>query len=97
MLAPFLTDVTVLELYVEHALFAKPDIVAELLGGTVVDRGHRIEVREIPTTLTTSGPVVDGVQLALPVRVYADLMAEQGRAVEAAHHLRESLLDGANA
>lgn len=41
MLAPYLTDVTVLELYVEHALFADRNTLANVLDGRVVERGHR--------------------------------------------------------
>ncbi len=55
----------------------------------MVDKGHRIEVRELPTPLSADGPEIDGVQVALPARVYADLVAAGGRAEEAARHLRE--------
>ncbi len=89
LLAPYLSDVTVLELYVARELFVAKDHLAELLGGRVVDRGHRIEVREMPTPMSAKGPIVGSVQVALPARVYADLMAAGDRFAEAAHHLRE--------
>jgi Transcriptional regulator, AbiEi antitoxin, Type IV TA system len=91
LLAPYLSDVTTLELYVEQDLSADQSRLASLLGGRIVERGHRIEVRELPTAMSAKGPVVDGVQVALPVRVYADLSAAGGRSAEAAHHLRETL------
>ena len=89
LLAPYLGDVTVLELYVGHDLFAERSRLAKLLGGREVERGQRIEVRELPTSMSAKGPVVSGIQVALPARVYADLIAAGGRSAEAAHHLRE--------
>jgi hypothetical protein len=89
LLAPYLSDVTVLDLYVDPELFAAPDHLANLLGGRVVDKGHVIEVRELPTSMSARGPKVGGIQVALPARVYADLMAAGGRFADAAHHLRE--------
>lgn len=89
LLAPYLGDVTVVELYVERELFSVCDHLSDLLGGRVVEKGHRIEVRELPTSMSAKGPDIGGVHVALPARVYADLMAAGGRAAEAAHHLRE--------
>ncbi|GAC1601665.1 MAG: hypothetical protein NVS3B21_29400 [Acidimicrobiales bacterium] len=89
LLAPYLGEVTTLDLYVDHTLFAAPDRLSALLGGRVVDRGHRIEVRELPTSMSAAGPKIDDITVALPARVYADLIAVGGRASEAAHHLRE--------
>ena len=91
LLAPYLTDVTVVELYVDDDLFANPDLLADVLGGRVVDRGQRIEVRALPTPLSAKGPVVSGIHLALLARVYADLMAVGGRSAEAAAHLKETV------
>lgn len=89
LLAPYLSDVTVVELYVERSFLTAPDRLASMLGGRMVERGHRIEVRELPTSMSAKGPKIGAVQVALPARVYADLMASGGRAAEAAHHLRE--------
>jgi hypothetical protein len=97
LLAPYLSDVTTLELYVEQELSTDQSRLASLLGGRVVEKGHRIEVRELPTAMSAKGPVIDGVQVALPVRVYADLTAAGGRSAEAAHHLRETLHVGTTA
>src|SRR5665213_700905 len=91
LLAPYLSDVTVVELYVDDDLFATPNRLADVLGGRVVDRGQLIEVRALPTSMSAEGPVVNGIHLALPARVYADLMAVGGRSAEAAHHLRETV------
>jgi len=65
--------------------------LADVLGGRVVDRGQLIEVRSLPTSMSAKGPVVSGIHLALPARVYADLKAVGGRSAEAAHHLRETV------
>jgi Transcriptional regulator, AbiEi antitoxin, Type IV TA system len=97
LLAPYLSDVTTLELYVGSELLGAWSRLEALLGGRVVERGQRIEVRELPTAMTSEGPVIDGIHVALPVRVYADLNAAGGRSAEAAHHLRETLDVGAAA
>lgn len=94
MLAPYLSNVTTLELYVDSDLISDRSYLASLLGGRVVEKGQRIEVRELPTSMSDKGPVVNGVHIALPVRVYADLVATGGRSVEAAHHLWETLQVG---
>src|SRR6266568_1900004 len=89
LLAPYLSDVTILDLYVDPDLFAERDHLANLLGGRIVDKGHVIEVRELPTPMSARGPKVGGIQVALPARVYADLMVAGGRLADAAQHLRE--------
>jgi hypothetical protein len=89
LVAPYLSDVTVIELYVDDDIFANPDRLARALGGRVVDRGYLIEVRALPTRISARGPTVHGIHVALLARVYADLLAVGGRSAEAAHHLRE--------
>jgi hypothetical protein len=91
LLAPYVGNVATLELYVDSELILDRFDLASLLGGRVVEKGHRIEVRELPTSMSDKGPCLEGVHVALPVRVYADLNAAGGRSAEAAHHLRESL------
>ncbi len=91
LLAPYLSGVTILELYVDPVTMTDKKRLASLLGGRIVEKGHRIEIREVPTVMTVRGPVMDGMQVALPVRVYADLRAAGGRSAEASHHLRETL------
>jgi hypothetical protein len=91
LLAPYLSDVTVVELYVDDDLFANRDQLAGALGGKAVDRGHVIEVRALPTRMSSMGPILHGIHVALPARVYADLLAAGGRSEEAAQHLRETV------
>lgn len=91
LLAPYLSDITTLELYVDADLMSDTSELASRLGGRLVDKGHRIEVRQLPTAISAHGPSIDDIPVALPVRVYADLLARGGRSAEAAHHLRESL------
>src|SRR5665213_2259509 len=64
-------------------------LLAETVGGNVVDRGHLLEVRALPTRLSAKGPVIQGIQVALLARVYADLLAVGGRFSEAARYLRD--------
>ena len=94
LLAPYLSTLTVVELYVDADLLTNQSLLAETVGGRVVEKGHRLEVRELPTTISATGPVLDAVRVALPVRVYADLLAVGGRSADAAQHLRETLHAG---
>jgi hypothetical protein len=91
LLAPYLTDVTILELFIDAETMSDRTRLTTLLDGKIVEKGHRIEIREVPTSMAVKGPVIDGIQVALPVRVYADLRAVGGRSAEAAQHLRETL------
>lgn len=95
LIAPYLTDVTTLDLYVDAELMSNPERLASSFGARIVERGHVIEVRETPTVISAKGPVVDDIHVALPVRVYADLLSAGGRRAEAAQHLREGLDTGA--
>jgi hypothetical protein len=90
LLAPYLTAITVIELYVDADLFATPQRVEQLVEGRIVDKGHRVEIRELPTPVSSRGPTIEDVHVALPARVYADLVATGGRSAEAANHLRET-------
>jgi len=98
LLAPYLSNLTIVELYINEALTFDVERLAELLDARAVERGHRIEIRALPNQITaTAGPVIDGVRCAPPARVYADLLAKGGRSAEAAQHLREVLGVGTTA
>ena len=93
LVAPFLTSLNDLEFYVsaEHA-----ELVQDLLATddqlTEVESGGRVRVFTAePHVLRLSTMIgeVDGVLIAPPVRVYADLLRRGGRSAEAAEHLRE--------
>ena len=87
LLAPYLTELTVLELYVDADRFEDPELPGRL-GCREVAKGHVVELRALLAPMSASGPKVDGVQVALPARVYADLIAAGGRLAEAGHHLK---------
>lgn len=92
LIAPYLSSLTVVELYVDAATISNRANLCDALKARQVERGHRIEVRALPSRITaTAGSVVDGVRCAPPARVYADLLAIGGRSAEAAQHLREVL------
>ncbi|MGH9304480.1 MAG: hypothetical protein ACRDZ5_08725 [Acidimicrobiales bacterium] len=78
LLAPYLSDVTTLDLYVDTDLFADKARLAARLGGRIVEEGQVVEVRQLPTAIAARGPVIHGIQVALPVRVYADLASSGG-------------------
>lgn len=98
LMAPYLSTVAVVELYVDVDALARRAQLVDALGARAVERGHRLEVRPLPNRITaTAGPLVDGVRCAPPARVYADLRAKGGRPAEAAQHLREVLHVGSAA
>jgi hypothetical protein len=74
LLAPYLTQVPVPELYVDADHFDGPDL-PRYLESREIPNGHLIEVRSRPTPVSLCGPEINGVQVALPARVYADLNA----------------------
>ena len=89
LLAPYLSDVRTLDIYVDTDLFSDKARLASRLGGRIVERGHVVAIRPLPTPMAATGPIVEGIHVALPVRVYADLLSSGGRAAEAAQHLKE--------
>ncbi len=92
LLAPYLSNLTVVELYIDETLTFDVERLADVLEARIVERDHRIEIRALPNQITaTAGPVIDGVRCAAPARVYADLLAKGDRSAEAAQHLREAL------
>ena len=54
LLAPYLSSISTIELYVATALFDDRGLLAETLGARVVERGQRIEVRELPNRITAT-------------------------------------------
>lgn len=94
VLAPYLSNIAVVELYAGEESFGDVALLERLLDARRVEHGHRIEVRRAPTALTAvAGEVIGGVRCAPLPRVYADLAAKGGRFAEAAHHLRETRID----
>lgn len=94
LLAPYLSNIAVVELYVDDELFGDTAQLEELLDARHVDSGHRIHIRCMPTrTTATEGQTINGVRCAPLVRVYADLTADGGRRAEAGQHLREVRID----
>ncbi|MPZ88167.1 MAG: hypothetical protein GEU81_08855 [Nitriliruptorales bacterium] len=95
LVAPYLTSLTVLQLYVPAELLKAPQQLAHLLEARAVKRGHRIEVRAFPTPTSLPDRSVHGVPVVPWFRTYADLMARGGREAEAAQHLKETISVGA--
>ncbi|RIK09795.1 MAG: hypothetical protein DCC49_05095 [Acidobacteria bacterium] len=98
LLAPYLSNVSVLELYLGREVFDDPLALADTIDARVVERGHRIEVRPLPSRITSvAGTQIGDIRCASSARVYADLLAKGGRFAEAANHLKEVLHVGASA
>lgn len=96
LIAPFLTSITEVELYVSdddadrarRLLLDRGDL-------TEVESGGRVRVRTAaPRVLRLAREIheVQGVHIVSPVRVYADLLRRGGRSAEAAEHLREVVI-----
>ncbi|TCL85881.1 MULTISPECIES: type IV toxin-antitoxin system AbiEi family antitoxin [unclassified Rathayibacter] len=92
-LAPFLTRVPDLLIRVTAEDFdrACQDLSGE--GGAVeVETGGRIHLLASPPQILASASSVQGVTVASPVRVYADLLRAGGRSADAAEFLRERVI-----
>ena len=89
-LAPFATQLPDMIVYVPQSEFdgALAAMVADE-DVEPVDRGGRIELRAAPPHVFKFVSRREGLQIASPVRVYADLLRGSGRAVEIADYLRE--------
>lgn len=89
LVAPYLTDFRVVELYVTEDHFSSVDVLNQALDTRGAERGHRVEVRPFPTPTATATSRVGPVEVVPTPRLYADLRALSGRFAEAAEHLRE--------
>jgi hypothetical protein len=89
VLAPYLTEVSGLDVFVDAPTPATLDEVADRAGLETIE-GGRLVIRPFPTPVTKrlSAPAGD-VRVAPWPRVYADLRASGVRGEEAAEHLRE--------
>jgi hypothetical protein len=89
LLAPFVTAVPALHIYVAADRFASSlDDVFRAAGIREVEEGARIEFWEADVPLITQPGGASGLPVCSAPRLYADLLALGGRATEAALHLR---------
>lgn len=89
VLAPYLTRVSVTEVYVDAATIPELESVAERAGLKPIE-GGRVILRPFPTVATRNlAGEKDGVKHAPWPRVYADLRVAGVRGEEAAEHLRD--------
>jgi hypothetical protein len=93
VLAPFLTQITPLEIYVEAASLADLQLAAREIGARPVE-GGRLVLRPFPGPATERlcETVGDGVRCVPWPRVYADLRQIGVRGEDAAEHLREHFM-----
>lgn len=91
-LEPFLTSLPGLEAYVPHRSFSEARArLAAHPDATEVEAGGRIHLFPAdPQVFKLAKEESDGLRLASPVRVYADLLRHGGRSAEAAEQLRET-------
>lgn len=91
VIAPYLTGINTVEIYVERQTLNELNIAAQLINGTPsTDRGARLILRPFPTV--TSQKLIeqrDGLSVVPLPRLYADLFHVGVRGGEAAEHLRE--------
>lgn len=91
VLAPYLTRVSVTEVYVDAATIPELESVAERAGLKPIE-GGRVILRPFPTVATKNlATTGHGLRLAPWPRVYADLRVAGVRGEEAAEHLRETM------
>ena len=94
VLAPYLTDVGSVEVYVDADTVAGLEAVATRTDLRIIE-GGRLTLRPFPTASVRSlADEVEGLRVAPWPRVYVDLQAEGVRGEEAAEHLREVMHAG---
>lgn len=92
-IAPYLTNVPTLEVYVPAGqFFAMVDRLSEEGELTRVESGGRIRILAADPYFFRLTDDVRGVRMASVVRIYADLLHHGGRSAEAAEHLREVVI-----
>lgn len=91
VIAPFVTVVPVVHVYVSGERFATEiDEILARAGLREVDEGARVEFWEAGFPLVTQPGGPSQIPVASAPRLYADLLALGGRGADAAQHLRET-------
>lgn len=92
-IAPHLTSVPTVDIYISED--EEREVIGLLWGlddFTEVPKGGRVRLFTERPQLFNLASEHDGVRVMSPVRVYADLLREGGRATEAAEYLRETAI-----
>lgn len=94
VLAPYLTQVTSADVFVDASTPAELHALAEQSGLQILE-GGRVTLRSFPTAVSQRlSTVVDDMRVAAWPRVFADLRVTGVRGEEAAEHLREVMVGG---
>lgn len=89
-IAPFTTSVPDMVVYVPDDEFTRSiEHLTRDSDVSVVEQGGRIHLRSAPRFIFEFRHGVEGLPVASPARVYADLLRSGGRGIDAAEHLRE--------
>ena len=93
VIAPFITSVTSVEVYVSAKTIIGLEAVAKKAGLRPI-KGGRLMLRPFPTiSIRTMSRKIDGLQVAPWPRIYADLLHTGVRGEDAADHLLEVIRD----
>lgn len=93
VIAPFVTTVPVIHVYLSGERFATElDEIFRKAGLRDVEEGARIEFWKAGFPLITQPGQPSQIPVASTARLYADLLALKGRGADAAQHLRETKL-----
>lgn len=93
LLAPFATEVPTISVYVERGVYDNElEPIADQLGLRRVESGHRVFfIRAEPHVLEASEEEGE-IKIVSPIRLYGDLLRQQGRGEDAAEHLRSTII-----
>jgi hypothetical protein len=93
LLAPFVTEVPTVSVYVERGVYDNElASIADHVGLRRVESGPRVLfIPAEPHVLETSQAVGE-INAVSPIRLYGDLLRQQGRGADAAEHLRDTII-----
>ncbi|EPR77409.1 hypothetical protein ADILRU_0108 [Leifsonia rubra CMS 76R] len=93
LLAPFVTEVPTVSVYLKREVYDNElEPIAEQLGLRRVESGRRIFfIRAEPHVLEAAEETQE-IKAVSPIRLYGDLVRQQGRGEDAAEHLRSTVI-----
>ncbi|MGV8851607.1 MAG: type IV toxin-antitoxin system AbiEi family antitoxin [Rhodoglobus sp.] len=90
LIAPFVTEIPTVSVYVARGVYGNElASIADRVGLRRVESGPRVIFMPAEPQVFEASRVVGEIHAVSPIRLYGDLLRQQGRGVDAAEHLRD--------
>ncbi|MBH0008283.1 type IV toxin-antitoxin system AbiEi family antitoxin [Salinibacterium sp. SWN1162] len=93
LIAPFVTEIPTVSVYVDREVYVNElTSIADRVGLRRVESGPRVIFMPAGPQVLEASHMLGEIRAVSPIRLYGDLLKQQGRGVDAAEHLRETTI-----